>query len=54
MVLKTLQDLIFILSKFNVHLRYKNKNIFKYAYKWIYLVRIDEKFVYEIEKQMKL
>lgn len=46
---KFLQGIIFILSKFNVYLRYKNKNSFKYAYKWILFGKDISNFVYEIE-----
>ncbi len=46
---RLLQDIIFILSKFNVYLKYRNKNSFKYAYKWILFGKDISNFVYEIE-----
>ncbi len=46
---KILRELKFIISKFNVYLRYKNKNSFKYAYKWILFGKDISNFLYEIE-----
>ena len=51
---RLLQDIIFILSKFNVYLRYKNKNSFKYAYKWILFGKDISNFVYEIENTSEI
>lgn len=46
---KIFREIKFIISKFNVYLRYKNKNSFKYAYKWILFGKDISNFLYEIE-----